>query len=900
MADASTRELHEQTLLATLAGTSTDNHGDDLEAGQVEAGELPPAQAITSHASTSRAPSAADRPMTAASTNSTSTADVGSTSSASYEQYAASAAYQQQYYAYQQQYAAWYHQHQQHHRTAAAAAAAAAAATSNSGYYDQGYAAPTDYDRRYSEYHQDYRGAYYPGPHGAEYGSPPPPPPPPPRDAHRTWRRGPPRRDRDRDRDRDRSRDRMLADRDRDGDWYRPQGAPLPPPRDREFSREFSRERPMMRDRDFIRDRDFSRDRAPRDRDRDWDRDRDRPPRGSVAQDPDRSYRPGRDVPTPADPPASPARHQPTVPARRADDSPVRPPSEAPPRQVDDAKSTPPLTPSKNSQPAPPASASDTPRPAALPPKPPGGIPDHPHQSRSPASVASPSSAARAAAPRAFTASPAAARIKVEKRDDEDGMIVDTREESIRPVSSFQAKLDAASSRSPPRPPAPDAREPSAKLEPVSPRRAATPATALLSAYPSSDMATDASDYEDGRSTRQLNGVADPVPHAATPPPPQPPPPKRRPKQRRLRIPSPVSDPDAPPHGAPANATPWSVADVELYLPTNFRGSAQLAAAAAEAAAAAGRGVGAMAAGKVTVPGRRKTEDEEEERETLYCICRTPYDDNQFYIGCDGCTDWFHLSCVGMPHDKSDDVDLFFCPQCTHLGRGITTWRAKCARTGCPSLATLPAAFCSDMCGVVAAMNVAARTTDCALDRALYPESDPRAHMLAVLRALTQAPAPRTAAWSAADVDDVKSMLTAVRGYQAARDGMTRCEQRLTILAAHAERVGGSGEEGEGGVKVCGCPLDGVEAEVVRWCEREACTRHRHWRAVVKGKLEVERVGYIQAARDAQVKFRNGARRVVARRHDLERVLFHVTTVTHDDAMEVDGAAAVVDNTPPW
>ena len=32
----------------------------------------------------------------------------------------------------------------------------------------------------------------------------------------------------------------------------------------------------------------------------------------------------------------------------------------------------------------------------------------------------------------------------------------------------------------------------------------------------------------------------------------------------------------------------------------------------------------------------------------LYCVCKTPYDDSQFYIGCDECGDWFHGSCVGI------------------------------------------------------------------------------------------------------------------------------------------------------------------------------------------------------------------------------------------------------------
>lgn len=33
--------------------------------------------------------------------------------------------------------------------------------------------------------------------------------------------------------------------------------------------------------------------------------------------------------------------------------------------------------------------------------------------------------------------------------------------------------------------------------------------------------------------------------------------------------------------------------------------------------------------------------------QVLYCVCRQPYDESQFYVGCDGCEDWFHPLCVG-------------------------------------------------------------------------------------------------------------------------------------------------------------------------------------------------------------------------------------------------------------
>ncbi|XP_029635778.1 nucleosome-remodeling factor subunit BPTF isoform X3 [Octopus sinensis] len=50
--------------------------------------------------------------------------------------------------------------------------------------------------------------------------------------------------------------------------------------------------------------------------------------------------------------------------------------------------------------------------------------------------------------------------------------------------------------------------------------------------------------------------------------------------------------------------------------------------------------------------------------EELYCICRTPYDKSQFYIGCDRCQDWFHGRCVGVTKSEADSMDTYLCPTC--------------------------------------------------------------------------------------------------------------------------------------------------------------------------------------------------------------------------------------------
>lgn len=33
---------------------------------------------------------------------------------------------------------------------------------------------------------------------------------------------------------------------------------------------------------------------------------------------------------------------------------------------------------------------------------------------------------------------------------------------------------------------------------------------------------------------------------------------------------------------------------------------------------------------------------EEREEESLYCVCRRPYQEEEFMIECDVCNDWFH------------------------------------------------------------------------------------------------------------------------------------------------------------------------------------------------------------------------------------------------------------------
>lgn len=52
------------------------------------------------------------------------------------------------------------------------------------------------------------------------------------------------------------------------------------------------------------------------------------------------------------------------------------------------------------------------------------------------------------------------------------------------------------------------------------------------------------------------------------------------------------------------------------------------------------------------------------ETQELFCLCRKPYDETQFYICCDKCQDWFHGRCVGILQCEAENIDEYICPNC--------------------------------------------------------------------------------------------------------------------------------------------------------------------------------------------------------------------------------------------
>lgn len=65
---------------------------------------------------------------------------------------------------------------------------------------------------------------------------------------------------------------------------------------------------------------------------------------------------------------------------------------------------------------------------------------------------------------------------------------------------------------------------------------------------------------------------------------------------------------------------------------------------------------------------------QESNTEELYCICQTPYDESQFYIGCDRCQNWYHGRCVGILQSEANHIDEYVCPQCQSTEDAMTVF----------------------------------------------------------------------------------------------------------------------------------------------------------------------------------------------------------------------------------
>ena len=46
------------------------------------------------------------------------------------------------------------------------------------------------------------------------------------------------------------------------------------------------------------------------------------------------------------------------------------------------------------------------------------------------------------------------------------------------------------------------------------------------------------------------------------------------------------------------------------------------------------------------------------------CKCNTPFNPDQLYLKCDNCMKYFHPTCVGIPEEKGEQMDAFYCNEC--------------------------------------------------------------------------------------------------------------------------------------------------------------------------------------------------------------------------------------------
>ncbi|KAK9129761.1 hypothetical protein Sjap_010248 [Stephania japonica] len=52
------------------------------------------------------------------------------------------------------------------------------------------------------------------------------------------------------------------------------------------------------------------------------------------------------------------------------------------------------------------------------------------------------------------------------------------------------------------------------------------------------------------------------------------------------------------------------------------------------------------------------------DRVPVYCKCEMPYNPDDLMVQCEGCTDWFHPTCIEMTAEDAKKLEHFFCHSC--------------------------------------------------------------------------------------------------------------------------------------------------------------------------------------------------------------------------------------------
>lgn len=88
--------------------------------------------------------------------------------------------------------------------------------------------------------------------------------------------------------------------------------------------------------------------------------------------------------------------------------------------------------------------------------------------------------------------------------------------------------------------------------------------------------------------------------------------------------------------------------------------------------------------------------------EELFCICRRPDHGGELMIGCDGCEEWFHFTCMKMSPSYQLLIDKFYCKFCQWQGKGRTRYNKVCRLPGCmnPIRSEQRSKYCLEECGL--------------------------------------------------------------------------------------------------------------------------------------------------------------------------------------------------------
>ena len=92
--------------------------------------------------------------------------------------------------------------------------------------------------------------------------------------------------------------------------------------------------------------------------------------------------------------------------------------------------------------------------------------------------------------------------------------------------------------------------------------------------------------------------------------------------------------------------------------------------------------------GRTEAPRTRPRREGEGSQQQLYCICLQPHE-NDTYISCDTCNDWYHLKCVGLNNSQVKTMKRWVCPVCCAVrgdGEGLAASAERLHRTRHPTL----------------------------------------------------------------------------------------------------------------------------------------------------------------------------------------------------------------------